>query len=257
MPSSDWSFARRPMWLVSHVFALAVVVAFVGLGVWQLDRLDQRQARNALVEERSARAPLAVGAALDQLEPDEVEYVPVLDRGHYVADEQVIVRNRSQGGAAGSWVVTPLRTGSGPTILVNRGFIPEVLVAPGDVAVPTDPVEVAGWLRTSQQRAGFGPRDAEEGRLEALARLDVARIDAQVADDLAPVWLQLSASSPPPPDGLPDPVPLPELGEGNHLSYAVQWFIFAGLGAVVYCLLLRRRAQEAAGERRVDAQLAS
>lgn len=245
MASPDWRFARRPSWLLSHAFALAVVGTFVVLGLWQLDRLDQRQAMNALIEERSTTPAQSVGATLDVLgSPEDAEFVPVVDRGSYLAADQVIVRNRSQNGAAGSWVVTPLVTESGRTILVNRGFVPEVLVQPQDIPVPEGPVEVTGWLRRTQERSGLGPRDAEAGTLTALARLDVARIDAQVAAELAPVWLQLDQQDPPPPGGLPDPVRLPELDEGNHLSYALQWFIFAALGVVVYVLMLRRRAQE-------------
>ena len=256
MAQADWRFARRPRWLLSHLFAVTVVALFVTLGFWQLSRLDQRKQLNERIEDRAGRVPVSVTEALsDAADVDELDFVAVVDRGRYLADEQVVVRNRSQGGAAGSWVVTPLATASGATILVNRGFVPEVLAAPDDVAVPAGEVEVKGWLRRSQQRQGFGPRDAAEGRLDALARLDVERIDAQVPDELVPVWLQLAAQAPPPDGGLPDPVPLPPLDEGNHLSYAVQWFIFATLGVVVYLLLLRKRAREAAGSGTVGDEL--
>jgi surfeit locus 1 family protein len=247
MPAPDWSFARRPAWLASHLFALAVVVGCVLLGLWQLDRLDQRQRTNDLVAERSARPEVPVADALAGGPPRDLEFLAVRDRGTYVGGEQVVVRNRSQGGAAGSWVVTPLQTESGPTILVNRGFVPNVTLAPADVPVPAGAVEVTGWLRRTQERAGIGPTHPEEGRLSALARIDVPRLDAQIPGELAPVWLQLGSQEPPPADGLPDPVPLPGLDEGNHLSYAVQWFTFATLGAVVYGLLLRRRASERRG----------
>lgn len=246
MPTSDWRFARRPYWLLSHVFALAVVVSFLALGAWQLSRLEQRREANDLVAERSSRAALSVASALAEAPPDGLDYVAVADRGTFVAEEQVVVRNRSQRGAAGSWIITPLRTASGPTVLVNRGFVPDVTVEPTDVPVPAGTVEVSGYLRRTQERGSFGPTDPAEGRLRSLARVDVDRIDQQVPDDLAPVWLQLAQQEPAPERGLPAPVPLPELEEGNHLSYAVQWLIFAVLGIVVYGLLLRRRAVEEA-----------
>lgn len=242
VPAPDWSFARRPAWLASHLFAVAAIVTCVLLGFWQLDRLDQRQARNERVVERTSQPEVSVGAALaGGASPDELDYVAVRDRGAYLAEEQVVVRNRSQGGVAGSWIVAPLRTESGPVVLVNRGFVPDVTASPGDVEVPADPVEITGWLRPSQER-GLGAAHPDEGRLAAVARIDVPRLDAQIPADLAPVWLQLGSQQPPPPDGWPDPVPLPELGEGSHLGYAVQWFIFGALAAIVYPLLLRRRA---------------
>jgi surfeit locus 1 family protein len=246
MTASDWGFARRPSWIASHLFALVVICAFVALGLWQLDRLGQRQALNDRIEDRAARAPSSVAEALAAGTAEELDYVAVADTGRYLAADQVAIRNRSQGGAAGSWIVTPLVTDSGPTILVNRGFVPQVMVDPDTVAVPSGPVAITGYLRQSQERGAFGPQDHHDGRLPALARVDVGRIDAQVGAGLAPMWLQVATQDPPPPGGLPDPVPLPPLGEGSHLAYAVQWFIFASLGVVVYGLLLRRRAREAA-----------
>ena len=247
MVAPDWSFARRPTWLASHLFAVVVIVGCVLLGLWQLDRLDQRQHTNAIVRDRSTRPPATVVEALGSLDPEDADYLAVRDTGTYVAEEQVVIRNRGQGGAAGSWVVTPLRTAVGATVLVNRGFVPDVTAQPDDVPVPAGEVEVTGWLRASQERGAIGPRDAAEGRLTALARIDVERIDAQMPEDLVPVWVQLDTQVPAAGAGDPDPVPLPDLSEGNHLSYAVQWFIFGSLGAVVYVALLRRRARELPG----------
>lgn len=243
MPAPDWSFARRPAWLASHLFAVVAITACVLLGFWQLGRLDERQERNERVVQRTSQPEGSVAGALaGGATPEELDYVPVRDRGTYLADEQVVVRNRSQGGVAGSWVVAPLQTESGPTILVNRGFVPDVTASPGDVEVPGGPVEITGWLRRSQER-GLGAAHPDEGRLAALARIDVPRLDAQIGGaDLAPVWLQLGSQAPAPTDGWPDPVPLPGRDEGSHLGYAVQWFIFGALAAIVYPLLLRRRA---------------
>lgn len=258
MAQADWRFARRPRWVLSHLFAVAVVALFVSLGFWQLSRLDQRQQLNARIEDRASREPVPVADALSAgSDGDSLDFVAVADRGRYVAQDQVVVRNRSQGGAAGSWVVTPLVTRSGTTVLVNRGFIPEVLATPDAVPVPPGEVDVTGWLRRSQQRQGLGPADPAEGRIGALVRLDVERIDDQVAADLAPVWLQLGSQTPPVEGGLPDPVPLPPLDEGNHLSYAVQWFIFATLGVVVYLLLLRKRARESPQDPGPEEELSS
>lgn len=44
----------------------------------------------------------------------------------------------------------------------------------------------------------------------------------------------LVASAPPSPDTIPN----------NHLSYAIQWFLFAAIAAVIYALALRWRGQK-------------
>jgi surfeit locus 1 family protein len=63
---------------------------------------------------------------------------------------------------------------------------------------------------------------------------------------LLPVYLQLSEQDPPQVEGLPAPAPLPELSEGPHLGYALQWFAFATIALVGYVVLLRRGRRPAA-----------
>ena len=82
-----------------------------------------------------------------------------------------------------------------------------------------------------------------EGATPEITRVDLGALGEQWGTDLAPVWLQLSEQDPPSDNTLVTPVPLPDLGEGSHLSYAFQWFIFATIGAVGYVLILRRHAR--------------
>ncbi|MEL6981104.1 MAG: SURF1 family cytochrome oxidase biogenesis protein, partial [Actinomycetota bacterium] len=109
--------------------------------------------------------------------------------------------------------------------------------------VPTGTVQVTGWLRaTVEQDRFFGADDRGSGRL--LPRFDTDAISARLDRDLPAVWLQLATidGDVPGPTGLPEALALPPLDDGPHLSYAVQWFIFATLGLVFYGALLRRRA---------------
>jgi cytochrome oxidase assembly protein ShyY1 len=112
-------------------------------------------------------------------------------------------------------------------------------------------VEVTGLLFATQERQGIGPRDPADGVLTELSRLDLARLQQQYQPDLYPLWLQLQRSDPPvDEDALPVLLPEPEQDEGPHLSYAVQWFLFATVGAVGWPLLLRRTAKEDERRRR-------
>jgi surfeit locus 1 family protein len=103
---------------------------------------------------------------------------------------------------------------------------------------------VTGLLFASQEREGIGPRDPTGGRLDELSRLDLDRLQQQYGTDLYPMWLQLADTEPPVEGELPVLLPEPEQDEGPHLSYAVQWFLFATVGAVGWPLLLRRTAAE-------------
>jgi cytochrome oxidase assembly protein ShyY1 len=257
----SWRFARRPSWVLRHLLVAALVAVAVAAGFWQIDRLDTRRADNALITARMAEAPAEVSTVIpldasvagDEL--DAVRYRPVLARGTYLVDETVMVEHRTFNGAPGGWVLTPLLLEDGTAVVVNRGFIG--FTRAGDLAAPDPPsgeVVVEGLVQLSEQRGRMGAVDPAGGRVEALIRVDLGRIAAQLDVPLRPAYVQLRASAPPEPEPAPGaPVllalPAPDLGEGPHLSYAVQWFIFATIGLVGYPLILRRVAQQEARER--------
>jgi surfeit locus 1 family protein len=237
------------------VFVLACVLVFVRLGFWQLSRLQERRAHNALVTARQDGTPVPVGDVL-RLDrgPDDVEgqvYRNVSATGRWRPDEQVLIRNRTYDGAPGFEVVTPLSLGDGTAVAVDRGWIP-MSAALGDAAAyapPAGPVTVTGVVAATQEREGMGGADPAEGRLRDLARVDVGRLGQQVDERLYPAYVVLRAQQP---TGgqLPLPVPPPVLDDGPHLNYAGQWFIFATLTVVVYPLLLRRTARHRAADER-------
>ena len=254
----SWRFALRPKWIVRHVAVAALVVAMVLAGLWQLRRLDERRDHKALVEARQ-QAPVAeVGAVIPATAAvgddavDHVLYRSVTATGTYVHEDTVVVENRTLNGASGAWVLTPLRLEDGAAVVVNRGFIgfdrSGAIDAP---SAPTGPIVVEGLVLASQERGRFGPRDPADGDLDVLARVDLDRLQAQVGYDVLPAYVQLLESQPgedPVAGGTPAIVPLeePELDDGPHLSYAVQWFIFSTIAAGGYALLLRRMARDQA-----------
>ncbi len=268
MPSPDYSFAWKPRWILSHLFVLGMVVLMVGLGFWQLRRLDERKEHNAKVEARQAEAPVPVaellpaGPEADAAAVDEVAFRGVTLSGTYRTDQQVLVTNRTYDGSPGYWVLTPLAQDDGTAVVVNRGWVPFNSTDPDGAweafAPPSGPVTVTGMVRSSQSRSSglvAGPEDRSGERLTTLARADVGRLQQQVTEPLYPLYVDLRAQTPPQPpetQNLPLPVPAPDLDEGPHLNYAGQWFIFATLTVIVYPLLLRRVARNRAAERAGD-----
>jgi surfeit locus 1 family protein len=246
----------RPRWLVGTIIAVLLIVLFVNLGFWQLRRLDEKRERNAAIEERSARPVQPLDEVVDPRagldDVGSLVYRRASARGRYDATGQVEIRSRSLDGRPGLWVVTPLRLDDGTAVAVNRGFVPLSTDVP---APPGGEVDVTGLLFATQQRHGIGPRDPANGRLPELSRLDLARLEQQYDADLYPMWLQLQRQDPPvEDDALPLLLPEPEQDEGPHLSYAVQWFLFATIGAIGWPLLLRRAA---ADDERLKRQVAA
>ncbi len=235
---------------------LAVIVMIL-LGLWQLRRLDERQTENDRVLSRSEQpvqsfTELVAGSVVGDTE--ELDWRVAETSGTYVADGQVLVVNRSLDGASGAWVLTPLRTDEGVNVVVNRGWVPFAFQSADDRSLidpPGGDVVVTGLVQSTQERGRIGAGNPDD--LDLLARVDLEAYSDRLGLDVAPAYLQLEQQSPPPPE-FPKPLPRPELGNGPHLSYAVQWFIFATIAAVGYPLVLRKIGRTQS--RRTDADAA-
>jgi surfeit locus 1 family protein len=241
----DYGFAARPKWIAGHLIAVLAIVVFVIAGFWQLDRLAARRAQNELLETRSVGAPIALPPpASVARDPAQYEWQLVEFEATWNTSDEVILQAQSLAGVSGHDVVTPAEV-DGSVVLVNRGWVPiDVSGPPVAEAAPTArTATVLGLLRISEERGRFGPVDAPTGRLDRISRVDVARLESQVDSPVYPMWVQLIDQTPEP-GFLPELRPLPEMGEGPHLSYAVQWFLFAGVVAVGYPILLRRTARQ-------------
>lgn len=231
-----------PRWILIHLLVGALIVTMVNLGLWQLRRLDDKRAFNAAVSARTAEpvAPLEgilpAGTGRDALAGLEWRRVAVT--GTYDPSEAVTIINRSQNGSAGVDSLVPLRAPDGRVVLVSRGFIPLALAVPPP---PTGEVRVVGYLRLTQTRGALGAIDSSDLGATEFQRFDVQRLARQIDGDVAPMWLQLVEESPSTNAQWPASVPLPELDEGPHLSYAFQWFFFSLVAAVAWVVVARRR----------------
>ncbi len=234
-----YRFLLRPKWIGFHLLVVAGIITMVNLGFWQLGRLDERQAFNERIEQRYDEPPEPLDDLLSPgIDTDDVEWRPVTASGTYLPEQLILIANRSQNGRAGLNVVVPMQLDDGRILLVNRGFIPLAEEAAPDV--PATEVTIVARLRESQQRRLGQLSDPAEGDLEIAQRIDIDRLSEQLPGEVVPVYVDLIESNPPETGGWPEPVATPSLGEGNHLSYAVQWFIFSTAVAVGWVLAVRR-----------------
>ncbi len=235
-----YRFLLRPSWLVFHAIVIAAIVVMVNLGFWQLDRLDERRAFNDRVIERTRSEPVdvAVFLAPGGYDPDRDEWTPVRLTGTYLPD-QIVEFNQSQAGRAGDNVLTALVLDDAPdaTVVVNRGFVPLPSPPP---APPATGVDIVGVIRPTEVRDRGGLTDPDAERVTEVRRIDLERIAPQFPGQVAPFYVQLLVSDPPVAVGDPEPVVRPELDDGPHLSYAVQWFIFSVCVAIGWVLAVRR-----------------
>ncbi|MBI1172893.1 SURF1 family protein [bacterium] len=215
--------------------ALGVAV-LVGLGVWQVQRLAWKTDLIAQVTARLVADPVAAPA------PAEAAGVPpytrVSLRGTYDFAAEVLVQAVTERGA-GFWVLTPLKTEAGWTVLINRGFVPRDRRDPSQRQNPAGLQEVTGLLRATEPGGAFlHSNDPGAGRWYSR---DVAAIaKAQSLGPVAPYFLDAAAG--------PDATALPVGGltvvrfRNAHLAYALTWFGLALLLAVSGGYALSRRA---------------
>jgi surfeit locus 1 family protein len=240
-------FWLRPKWLVGHVLCASLVLLFLNFGFWQLRRLDDRQDHRREVRAKIEAPVTSLEDALDD-GTDGATYRRVRVTGTWADGTTVLVRSRSLDGQSGDNVLTTLDV-DGTGLVVLRGFAPTggggleaKLDAVRPIGTEGAQVTVTGVLRASEKRGSIGPRDPAEGRLDVVNRIDLARLQQQQDLELAPVYLQLTGSEPAEKRFIRE-VPITGLDSGPHLSYAIQWFIFATVGIVGWPLLLRKTAR--------------
>jgi cytochrome oxidase assembly protein ShyY1 len=227
-----------------HVLVIVLVIVMANLSAWQFGRLDDRRAFNEQVRSR-ASMPAAAIADIAGLSPEEAEWRPVVVRGIFRPEDEVIVLNRSQNNTAGVDALTPLDfsiDGRKFVVLVDRGFVP----LSAEIPPPAQgEVEFLARARKSQERRLGGLTDPAEGELREVQRVDVARLADQMKSTedqtVLPFYVDYLQST----TGADDIVGLatvanPELSEGSHLSYAIQWIIFSLCAVGAWVILVRR-----------------
>lgn len=250
--SGRYSFLRSGVWIAGGVIVAITVVTFVNLGMWQLRRLDERKALNATVESRMVQDPIDLALLLSTTErdPANLDYRRVTVSGTYDVEDEILLQARTLNGVSGHNVVTPLIYGE-DAVAVNRGWVPIDSSGPPvpEARPPTGEVTVGGILRVSEDRGPTGVVNPD-GSYEKIGRLDLGLLEPQWGPSLLPMYLQLERQEPPQGE-YPLPLPPPEIGEGAHLSYAIQWFVFAAVAAIGFPLLVvstaNRRRSTASG----------
>lgn len=237
--------------IIGTLLLLLVVVACVRLGVWQLDRLEQRRELNALVAARMDAPPLDGAAAL--ADTAGLVYRTLEIAGTWDHQRSIVLPGRSLRGVPGVHLITPLHpAGRGDAVLVNRGWVPSPDAATIDVTHFDDDdglpfrALVLPFPGADQSLAQRPPAPGDSGPdhfRQVWYTVDAAALRAQYPYSLLPVMLQAL-----PPEGAaatgrtgqPTRLEPPPLDEGPHLGYALQWFGFAIIGIIGWVALVVR-----------------
>lgn len=234
---------RKGLVLLATLVGMAVTAR---LGIWQLDRADQKQRLQAAIEQREALPALQeTELARDALQAEAQEHRRTTVTGTWRPEHTVFLDNRQMNARVGFFVLTPLQLRDGSVVLVQRGwrardFIDRARLAP--VPTPAGEVRVSGRLARGPARL-YEFDAAASGPIRQNLVLDAFGRETGLA--LRPfLLLQTDASAD---DGLAREWPRPDLGLQKHHGYAFQWFALCALigGLHVWFQIIRPRRHRA------------
>lgn len=235
-----WAFAFSRRW--AGYFALAVVFAIVCslLGVWQLNRRAEAWLEIDRIDNNYSSAPVPIDDVLGSLTAFETsqKWTPVLVTGTYLSDETILVRNRPYNGRPGFEVLVPLVQNDGTVFIVNRGW-----VNPGNAqdapdyipATPEGVVTIEARLKASEP--ALPGRSAPSGQ---VATIELPLIAEMLSYPLHTGAYGVLVSENPATEIRPLPAAKPTRDEGPHLSYALQWYVFAIFGFLGFAYAVRQ-----------------
>lgn len=223
----SWRFLLSRRWVL---FALVVVVMGYGawwLGEWQFGRLEDRKERNAVVRANEDRPPAPVDRVLSpggEVAPED-EWRVITATGTYAPSDTVVVRYRTRDGRPGVNAVVPLLTPGGTALLVDRGWMRTEnrgVTAADLPAPPEGTVTVTGWVRAD------GTGDSTEVVNQATRAISSSEIGPALGREVYGGFVELRSEDPEPAESLA-PVDMPELDNGPHFFYGLQWWFFGVL----------------------------
>lgn len=237
---TDRTEARRPWGLAA--FLLVALVAFLALGLWQVQRMQWKHALIARVEARVHAAPVAVpeDARLIGEGASDLNYLRVRISGIYLAEATSLVRAATNLGT-GYWTMTPIRTAEGRQVWINRGFVPAgTKRAQAAATSPAGQVVVIGLLRPTEP-GGSILQSNQPGADRWYSRDVKALAMARGIGPVAPAFVDAQVEQSAPVQGLR---PVPGLTQihfpDSHLSYALTWFAMAAMSAMALIFVWRR-----------------
>lgn len=222
--------------------------AFQALSNWQWHRLSDRQDYNLQIQSQIDKAPVELSEVVSIVSTSKTvsansQWRTVEMTGVWLTEQQVLVRKKSLESNLGLWVVTPLKLQDGTIIMINRGWTAaanSAVDSPAVAELPSGTIEVLGRVREVQQRTKPAPTDLPEGQVDRIIPLEIVDNPNTVSN----AYVEMTASRPESKSSDIRTLPEPEVTEGAHRSYALQWMFFEIMTIIGWVILVRNEVKE-------------
>jgi cytochrome oxidase assembly protein ShyY1 len=235
--------------LIPAIATFAMLIVFIGLGTWQIERKAWKEGLIDTLTRRLESQPVDLPGPADWARLDagnaefrrvrlNVQFPKAQDKTQdalvYTSGSQI----RDDVKGQGFFVFSPAKLASGATIVINRGFTPDKNY-PKAEGGQGNAQEIVGVLRWPELPSWFTPDRDSAGTWYARDHLAMAQ--AQGWGQVAPFYIEME--DPVPPGGLPHPSVLKVLLRNDHLQYAITWFALAAVTAIMFALWAWRRRE--------------
>ncbi|MGH8055123.1 MAG: SURF1 family protein [Stenotrophomonas sp.] len=232
---------RQHTGIFAWLLALLVAAVFCGFGLWQLQRMHQKE---ALLAQLPPSGALAVTLDEAMRAPHSLHWLR--DRLQFLPGT-VLLDNQLRGGRAGVKVYQAARAQNGMAVLVDLGWLP----LPADRELPAVAPQQGWraleglWAPAPSSGLALGPpmSAAPQAQIWLATRVELPAIAHELGlapAALAPRVLRLDPALPlgytRDLELLPNTLP-----PSRHLGYAVQWFGMALAVLMIACVLQWRR----------------
>lgn len=233
---------RKPS-IFSVLLTLFTIAILSSLGIWQLQRAEEKKQIILENQQRQSNAPVELKLPLD--EPEKLRHQKVKVQGHFITENQFILDNQVLNHQVGYNVITPFKlTREGKLLLVDRGWIP--LKGSRDelpnVEVGTQTREIIGTLYLPYGKAySLGEMDAGETAWpRRIQYLDFISIANRLGQDVYPLTLRMKAGQI---DSYKAEWKLFPMTPDKHLGYVVHWFGLAITVLIIFIYLHSPKAK--------------
>ena len=207
------------------VFIIFFILVFIGLGTWQIIRLNWKN--NLILEiENSLKNP-----PVELAQSNKENFLKIKTSGSIDFDKQIYLYNLNESGVPGFEVINPITIGD-EHYLINRGWIPFEKKGTQEINV-FDQKNIVGTLKLQSRKNIFKPdNDLDENYWFSLNREDILKFTGK---NFSKYIIYLDGKY-----QFPIPKKITANISNNHQKYAITWFSLA-LSILLLYLYFRKK----------------
>jgi len=245
---SDESLTAAPIWRkpILCIIGLAVVLCMLRLGVWQLDRADQKRDIVSQLESRTTQTAVPLQSIANDVKSDDLRFRNVLLAGHYLSGKDIFIDNQVVNGQVGYQVFTPFKlSDSNLIVLIARGWVSvgESRQVLPEIVTSSSQLVLEGRLNNPTAKPPLWNDKYPVSQGAVWQYLPIPEVADVLTAQVFPLVVELAPEAS---DSKALVRKWPEIDDqwvAKHQGYAFQWFAMATVFFIACLVLLLKSAR--------------